>query len=94
VLAQQGWGAWPACSRKLGLKGKPAPFKAAPQATPAAPKKVTSTAGGKAVEVKPGDTLAKIAAANGIDGWKQLHALNPDLANPNVLSVGDMIRLA
>ena len=34
VLAQQGWGAWPACSRKLGLRGTTPPkFKPAPQAT-------------------------------------------------------------
>ena len=45
VLAQQGWGAWPACSRKLGLRGTTPPkFKPAPQATAATPKKVTSTA--------------------------------------------------
>jgi LysM repeat protein len=94
VLAQQGWGAWPACSRKLGLKGTPPKFNAAPQATTTTPKKVTSTAGGKTVAVKPGDTLAKIAEANGVDGWKQLHALNPDLDNPNVLTVGQMIKLA
>src|SRR3954447_26290657 len=34
VLAKQGWGAWPACSRKLGLHGTPEPFRAAPQAKP------------------------------------------------------------
>jgi hypothetical protein len=94
VLAQQGWGAWPACSRKLGLSGKPPKFKAAPQATLAAPKKVTSTGGGKTVEVKPGDTLAKIAAANGVSGgWDTLHDLNPGITNPNVISAGDIIRL-
>ena len=43
VLAEQGWGAWPACSRKLGLRGTPPKFKPAPQATAATPKKVTST---------------------------------------------------
>ncbi|WIE75895.1 transglycosylase family protein [Curtobacterium sp. MCSS17_007] len=46
VLASQGWGAWPACSAKLGLSGTAgaapqaaAPAPAAPQqAAPAAPK--------------------------------------------------------
>nr|MBA2308081.1 transglycosylase family protein [Pseudonocardiales bacterium] len=43
VLAGQGWGAWPACSRKLGLRGAatprsaPAPQRAAAPAQPAAP---------------------------------------------------------
>jgi len=98
VLAKQGWGAWPACSRKLGLRGTPPSInkapKKAPEATLSIAKKVTSTGGGRTVEVKPGDTLAKIAAAHGADGWKQLHALNPDLDNPNVLTVGQIIKLA
>ena len=83
VLAKQGWGAWPACSRKLGLRGTPPPIA----------KKAAPTGGGSTVAVKPGDTLAKIAAANGVDGWKQLHALNPDLDNPNILAVGQIIKL-
>ncbi len=106
VLAKQGWGAWPACSRKLGLRGTPEPIakkaKKAPEATRSIAEKVTSTTarkaastgGGSTVAVKPGDTLAKIAAANGVDGWKQLHALNPDLDNPNILTVGQIIKLA
>jgi resuscitation-promoting factor RpfA len=106
VLAKQGWGAWPACSRKLGLRGTPAPIakkaNKAPEATQSIAEKVTSTIarkaaptrGGSTVAVKPGDTLAKIAAANGVDGWKQLHALNPDLDNPNILTVGQIIKLA
>ena len=96
VLSKQGWGAWPACSRKLGLHGTPPKIKAAPQATPATPKKVIATApgGGRTVAVKPGDTLAKIAAANGVDGgWGRLHELNPDLDNPNRIAVGRLINL-
>jgi resuscitation-promoting factor RpfA len=93
VLAQQGWGAWPACSRKLGLSGKPPKFKPAPQATTAAPRKVTSTAGGKTVTVEAGDTLAKIAAANGVSGgWQKLRDIN-GLADPDALSIGDRINL-
>ncbi|KTR53099.1 MULTISPECIES: transglycosylase family protein [Curtobacterium] len=57
VLASQGWGAWPACSAKLGLSGTTgaapqaaapapaAPQQAAPKATtPAAPKATTQAA--------------------------------------------------
>jgi resuscitation-promoting factor RpfA len=94
VLAKQGWGAWPACSRKLGLHGTPPPIakkaKKAPEATQSIAEKVTSTiakkatptGSGRTVAVKRGDTLAKIAAAN------------PDLDNPNVLNVGQLIKLA
>ncbi|PCN47750.1 transglycosylase [Curtobacterium sp. 'Ferrero'] len=44
VLASQGWGAWPACSAKLGLSGTTgaAPQAAAPQA--AAPQQTTQQA--------------------------------------------------
>ena len=63
VLAKQGWGAWPACSRKLGLSGTPAPIREAPDAKPSTPKKVTSTAGPNTVTVQAGDTLGKIAKA-------------------------------
>ena len=63
VLAKQGWGAWPACSRKLGLSGTPAPIGKAPEAKPATAKKVTSAAGPNTVTVRAGDTLGKIAKA-------------------------------
>ncbi|MEU9112876.1 transglycosylase family protein [Streptomyces sp. NPDC048483] len=33
VLARQGWGAWPACSASLGLRGSAAPRTTAPRAT-------------------------------------------------------------
>lgn len=48
VLASQGWGAWPACSAKLGLSGTsgaaPTPVTAAPAPAPAASAPRTSTA--------------------------------------------------
>ncbi len=109
VLAKQGWGAWPACSRKLGLRGKPAPssVKAAPQATPsggakAAPqatpsggaKAAKAATGGRTVVVEPGDTLARIATENGVTGgWQAVRAANPDVRNPHKISVGERIDL-
>jgi resuscitation-promoting factor RpfA len=98
VLAKQGWRAWPACSRKLGLRGTPAPspVKSAPQATPSAAKKVAAApaAGGRTVVVKSGDTLSRIAAANGVGGgWEALRAANPGLGNPNRISVGAVLHL-
>ena len=51
TLAQQGWGAWPACSASLGLNSAPtprnvnaAPAPAAPQAPAEAPKAVQEAA--------------------------------------------------
>lgn len=92
VLKGQGWGAWPACSRKLGLRGGAAP-KAA-KAVKTAPKVVTPKK--KAVKpvakpapaaplatgtgnytVKVGDSLSKIAQANSIPGgWQNLYNNN------------------
>jgi len=92
VLAAQGWGAWPACSRKLGLRGTTPPkFKPAPQATAATPKKVTSTGGGGSVTVVAGDTLGKIAKAHGTTVAALVSANG--IANPNLLAVGDQIDL-
>lgn len=42
--------------------------------------------------VTAGDTLAKIAAANNVT-VEQLLAWNPEITNPNVISVGQVIRL-
>jgi len=91
VLAQQGWGAWPACSRKLGLHGTPPKFKPAPQATAATPKKVTSTGGGNSVTVEAGDTLSEIAKTHRTSVAALVSANG--IANPNALSVGQRPRL-
>ena len=91
VLAKQGWGAWPACSRKLGLSGTPPKFKPAPQATASTPKKVTSTGGGDSVTVQAGDTLSKIAKAYGTSVSALVSANG--IANPNALSIGDVIKV-
>jgi resuscitation-promoting factor RpfA len=106
VLAKQGWGAWPACSRKLGLRGKPAPssVEAAPQATPSggakaakaatAAKAAKAATGGRTVVVEPGDTLARIATENGVTGgWQAVRAANLDVRNPHKISVGQRIDL-
>ena len=62
TLAQQGWGAWPACSASLGLNSAPtprnvsaAPAPAAPQAPAEAPKAVQEAA------EEPTDELASDA---------------------------------
>ncbi|MGH9804821.1 MAG: LysM peptidoglycan-binding domain-containing protein [Candidatus Acidiferrales bacterium] len=47
------------------------------------------------VEVKRGDSLWRIAARHLGNGtrWKELHARNPEIRNPNLIRVGDVIRV-
>ena len=97
TLATQGWGAWPACSAKLGLGeadksgsvAAPAPEPApAPAPAPAAP------AAGGSHQVQSGDTLARIATANGTS-WQALYALNRAAigSNPGMSYPGQSLRL-
>jgi LysM repeat protein len=94
TLAAQGWNAWPACSRKMGLRGHAAepgkaaaPAKAAPVAKASAPAK----ASGGNYTVKSGDTLSKIAKAHDTT-WQALFEANRGrLSSPNVLKVGATI---
>ena len=119
VLAKQGWNAWPACSKKMGLRGESATPRSAPAAEkpvskrpaakkpvakrPAAeaavkpePQRVRASApstGGPYV-VRPGDTLAEIAAANGVrGGWQTLAAKNPALDDPNLIFPGQRLAM-
>ena len=43
--------------------------------------------------VKRGDTLTKIAKKYGIKNWKDLLKLNPGIKNPNLIYVGQHIRI-
>ena len=67
---------------------KPAKAKATAKVAPvAAVTPAANTQGG--YTVKPGDTLAKIARANGISDWQTLYALNKaQIANPHLIYVG------
>ena len=96
VLLTQGAGAWPTCGKLLrpgttAAAAAPAPAAPAaptPAAAPAAP-----VASGGSYTVKAGDTLAKIAKAQGVDGgWHALWALNRGtVGNPNVIQVGQTL---
>jgi resuscitation-promoting factor RpfA len=92
VLAKQGWGAWPVCSRKAGAVGEPASQRSAPatQVRLSAPAPAATSG---SYMVKRGDTLSTIAAQHGVaDGWKGLVQKNPGLAgNPNRISPGQHI---
>ncbi len=143
VLAGQGWGAWPACSSKLGLRGLPttggsteAPVSekrseakaeksstrststrstsakststrakstkrtattsepAARKAQPTRVRRATPVSGSVYV-VKAGDTLNKIAAAQGVTGgWSSLYAANTTVVeDPNLIFVGEKLAL-
>jgi resuscitation-promoting factor RpfA len=105
TLAVQGWGAWPACSAKLGLGdadaagGTSAPEpEAAPAPAPAPePEPVAEAApasGGGTYTVRSGDYLVRIAAATGTD-WRTLYALNREVigSDPGLIFVGQVLRL-
>ncbi|WP_271632195.1 LysM peptidoglycan-binding domain-containing protein [Solicola gregarius] len=101
VLDGQGWGAWPACSASLGLTdadaaGTPGAPTSGDQSEPSrdadrAP--VDSSSGSYTVE--SGDTLSKIAQAEGVDGgWRALYDANRDsVSDPTLIYVGDQLQL-
>jgi nucleoid-associated protein YgaU len=100
VLSNQGWGAWPSCSSRLGLHGKPAKHQAAHHAKNRVghahtKKKAHHVAVSKrTVVVHAGDTLSRIAKrAHVKGGWRTLAAANPQLKNPNVLRIGQRLHL-
>ncbi|MEG2423263.1 transglycosylase family protein, partial [Glutamicibacter sp.] len=108
VQASQGWGAWPACTAKLGISGSPSgsatPQKQAPQQQAApkhaapAPKapvfNIDVTDSGKDYTVKSGDTLAKVADQLGVKDWRGLFVLNDDqLSNPDLIMVGQTLNV-
>ncbi|MCO1655076.1 transglycosylase family protein [Pseudonocardia humida] len=98
TLAAQGWGAWPSCSKKMGLRGLPAePTKVRASApAPAAPAPAAPVAkNGADYTVAAGDTLSKIASRENVPGgWQAIYQRNADvLSNPNVLRVGQQLDL-
>jgi hypothetical protein len=92
VLAAQGWGAWPVCSRKAGATGRAATQRSTPVRHLAAqPGRVV--AGGGYVVLR-GDTLSGIAARRHVaGGWQAIAAKNPTLRNPHQLSPGQHLAL-
>ena len=99
VLAGQGIGAWPVCGRHLtggstqvaasapAPAPEPAQTHSAPEAAP------SSSGGGGSYVVRPGDTLAKIAAAHGTS-WGTVWANNRgEIANPNLIYPGQKLAI-
>lgn len=93
VLAAQGWGAWPVCSKKAGATGESATQRSAPSQTIRLSAPTKATAG--SYVVKRGDTLGSIASANKVaGGWKSIVAKNPALGgNPNLITPGQKLTL-
>ena len=97
VLAGQGWGAWPVCSRKAGATGQPVTLRATAPAAPkpqaAAPKPAAAPALGDYV-VQHGDSLSSVAARQHVaGGYRALLAKNPALKNPNRIFPGQHLKV-
>jgi len=72
----------------------PAPRAAAPAPAVSAPRAAAASSNGD-YTVRRGDTLARIARAQGVDGgWRALWAKNRDtVRNPNLIRVGQQLSL-
>lgn len=102
VLDGQGWGAWPACSRRLGLgksdKGGVPDVLTTPVVTvppvPALPLPPKDDSKKKTYTVKKGDTLAKLGRKYGTT-WQELYAANRSVigSDPNVLKKGQKLKV-
>jgi len=97
VLAGQGWGAWPVCSRTAGATGQPVTLRAAAPAAPkpraAAPKPAAAPALGDYV-VQRGDSLSSVAARQHVaGGYRALLAKNPALKDPNRIFPGQHLKV-
>lgn len=96
VLAQQGWNAWPSCSRQTGVRGESSSQRSAPAA--AEPERVRLSAPAAtdgSYVVQRGDTLGRIASAQGVaGGWQAIVEKNPGLAaNPDMIREGQRLSL-
>jgi|SRR6185436_9527633 len=98
VLAGQGWGAWPVCSRKAGATGQPVTLRATAPAAPkpraAAPKPATVAPALGDYLVQHGDSLSSVAARQHVaGGYRALLAKNPALKDPNRIFPGQHLKV-
>jgi len=93
VLRSQGWGAWPSCSRRLGLHGRAAAAPKRAVKRHVAKHRSVPRASSRTVVVRRGDTLVRIASrTHAHGGWRRIAAVNR-LRHPDVLRVGQRLRL-
>jgi nucleoid-associated protein YgaU len=102
VLASQGPGAWPVCGPRAGLTRSsghathaPLPNRAGHATRTVAKKHPAKSRSHKTYKVHSGDTLSKIARKLHVHGgWRTLYKANRShLSNPNLLRVGQVLRL-
>jgi cell wall-associated NlpC family hydrolase len=100
VLASQGPGAWPVCSKEAGLtRGAPAPtFKAERKPQPTTGKTpAPSREAGDSYTVKQGDWLSKIAERQygEVSDWPRIYNANREVigADPNLIVPGQKLTL-
>ncbi len=91
VLAGQGWGAWPVCSRKAGASGTAVTLRTTASAPAPAESAPRSTTVGD-YTVRPGDTLSSIATGQHV-GYRALLTKNRGLKNPNRIYPGQHLAL-
>jgi nucleoid-associated protein YgaU len=93
VLDVQGWGAWPACSAELGLNRADAAGEPSRSGGRAPVDRSGGSADGGEYTVQAGDTLGRIADAQGLS-WRALWRANADeVSDPNVIFVGQVLDL-
>jgi resuscitation-promoting factor RpfA len=101
VLDAQGWGAWPACSAELGLDradaaGEPSRSGGRDSIDRSRGGSAGGSSGGSSggtYTVQSGDTLSKIADAQGVT-WRALwRANNDEVSDPNLIYVGEELEL-
>ncbi len=95
TLDGQGVGAWPTCGKYLTENTEAAPAEPAAAPAPAEAAPAAPASSGGTYTVQPGDTLAEIAASQGVEGgWEALWALNRDtVSDPDVIYVGQVLKV-
>lgn len=105
VLAGQGWGAWPTCSRQIGARGGGDAEASVPTTALAAGPRQTAASRtavpfrfdkpGTACVVLPGDTLSTIAHRYLVaGGWREIHRRNTGtIPDPDVIHPGQQLTL-
>ncbi|MDG4866119.1 transglycosylase family protein, partial [Streptomyces sp. T-3] len=95
VLRNQGWEAWPVCSKLYRLDQQPSPLPVRPKpSTKPKPPVAPKPQGGRLHTVKQGETLSTIAHRYRVrGGWYALYRVNRKMvgSHPDRLNVGTLL---